>query len=284
MYYEGGLEQKFLLLEKIHREDGSNVDQRSRRPALSRQSQHVPISAPDSFDEEYDDIWPSQMPSSVRRYSNDARMESGYVHGDVQDNYHFVTTNRGNKSSVPPRRSATQAMPAVAPANRRPLRDTEDIPLSLQRQGSERYRFHWLVYLGLALFVMMIGWFLLTGLVNWWQSVQDDWHYGRPRTFQTDYVVGHNDSSTTPSHFIALNLNRHVQVVEFPGNDPSKAKVYVGPLLTGPGQDLAPVTLAFKDVNGDGKVDMIVNVQDSHFVFINDGEQFRPPRPGEKIQ
>ncbi|WP_161977207.1 hypothetical protein [Dictyobacter kobayashii] len=44
------------------------------------------------------------------------------------------------------------------------------------------------------------------------------------------------------------------------------------------------MTLTFKDVNGDGKLDMIVNVQDSHFVFLNDAGQFRSPRPGEHIQ
>src|SRR2546425_1583080 len=43
------------------------------------------------------------------------------------------------------------------------------------------------------------------------------WHYGRPRTFQTDAVVGHNDSAASPSHFIAINLNRHVEVIECPG-------------------------------------------------------------------
>ena len=74
-----------------------------------------------------------------------------------------------------------------------------------------------------------------------------------------------------------------MQVIEFPGGDPTKAKVYVGPILVGPGQDLSPVTLTFKDVNGDGKPDMIVNVQGSHFVFINDNGQFRVPHQGENI-
>jgi hypothetical protein len=58
----------------------------------------------------------------------------------------------------------------------------------------------------------------------------------------------------------------------------------MGPTLVGSGQDLAVVTLSFKDVNGDGKLDMIVNIQDSHFVFINDNGQFRAARPGENLQ
>jgi hypothetical protein len=121
-------------------------------------------------------------------------------------------------------------------------------------------------------------------LFNWWQVWQDDLHYGRPRTFQIDAVVGHNDSDAHPSHFVAINLDRHVQIIEFPGGDSSKAKIYIGPVLVGDGQDLAVVTLSFKDVNGDGKPDMIVSVQSSRFVFINDNGAFRPGRPGENVQ
>jgi hypothetical protein len=136
----------------------------------------------------------------------------------------------------------------------------------------------------MAMFTMLVGWVVLTMLSSWWQVTQDDLHYGRPRTYQTDIAVGHNDSAANPSHFIALNIKSHIEIIEFPGGDTSKARIYVGPTLIGTGQDLAAVTLTFKDVNGDGKLDMIVNVQDSHFVFINDNGQFRPARPGENVQ
>ncbi len=129
---------------------------------------------------------------------------------------------------------------------------------------------------------MLALWVLGNLAVNWWNVTQDDWHYGRPRTFQIDMRVGHNDD-VTPSHFIAMNLNRHIIIIEFPGGDPTKAKDYLGPTLFGGGQDLTPVTLSFKDVNGDGKLDMIVHIQDQTFVFLNDGTQFRPLRPGEHI-
>jgi hypothetical protein len=132
--------------------------------------------------------------------------------------------------------------------------------------------------------VMLIGWIALSSFASWWQVTQDDWHYGRPRTFQTDYVVGHNDSLVNPSHFVALNLNRHVDIIEMPGGDAAKAKIYIGPVLIGQGQDLAVVKLSFKDVNGDGKPDMIVSIQDSRFVFINENGGFRPARPGENVQ
>lgn len=130
--------------------------------------------------------------------------------------------------------------------------------------------------------VMMFGWLAFTTLSNWWQTTQDDWHYGRPRTFQIDAVVGHHDSQSNPSHFIALNLDRHVIVIELPGGDPSKAVIYSGPVLVGQGQDLTPVTLTFKDVNGDGKTDMLVHILDQTIVYLNDGTRFSPVKPGEQ--
>jgi hypothetical protein len=179
-------------------------------------------------------------------------------------------------------------MPIVS-GNRRRDEETETSEIAIRRTDelmthSFMPRFHWTVFLGMAMLTMLVGWVLLTMLANWWQVTQDDWHYGRPRTFQTDMAVGHSDSAINPSHFMALNLNRHIQIIEFPGGDSSKAKIYMGPTLVGPGQDLAVVTLSFKDVNGDGKLDMIVNMQDSHFVFINDNGQFRTARPDENIQ
>src|SRR5437588_7078642 len=77
-----------------------------------------------------------------------------------------------------------------------------------------RTRFHPLVFVGIGLFVMIAGWLLFGTVSSWWSITQDDWHYGRPRTFQTDAVVGHGDSQSNPSHFIAVNLNGQIVVVE----------------------------------------------------------------------
>lgn len=255
-------------------------------------------------EEEYDDVWPARMPASARRYQGlaDVRTEVGRVPADVQSlsSQHVVKTS--SKSTIPPRRTATQAeIPVVQTMQRRqPVRpvqhtqsvqpvqvDDDEIAVRHSDQlvlGRSKPRFHWMVFVGMAMFTMVLGWVLLTMFANWWQVTQDDWHYGRPRTYQVDAVVGHNDSATNPSHFVALNLRSHIEIIEFPGGDPSKAKVYVGPTLIGPGQDLTVVTLTFKDVNHDGKVDMIVNIQGSHFVFINENGQFRPARPGDNVQ
>lgn len=140
-----------------------------------------------------------------------------------------------------------------------------------------------LVAILLGMLVMALLVMGLTSFVSWWRVHQDDVQYGRPRTFQMDAVVGHQDSAANPTHFIFLNLNRHVEIIELPGGDAAHAHIYQGPVLFGDGQDLTPVTGEIRDVNGDGKPDVIVHIQDQQFVLINDGTQFRPQQPGDNV-
>jgi len=143
-------------------------------------------------------------------------------------------------------------------------------------------RMHWLFYAGFAVALVAGTQMVCTLVAGWWTTYQNDLHYGRPRTYQTDARVGHDDMDT-PSHFIALNLHGHIEVIECPGGDCTKAVVYVGPVLFGDGQDLAPVTLEFRDVNHDRQPDMIVHVQDQIWVFINDNGKFRPATPDDHV-
>jgi hypothetical protein len=202
--------------------------------------------------EEYDDEWPPKMPRSAIRYT---------------------TTNR---------------TPVIRSGNRRyilheipPPQQTSPHPRLEETEPRQR-RAHWSLIFGIGMIAMFSLWVLGNMFVNWWNVTQDDIHYGRPRTFQIDQRVGHNDEGT-PSHFIAINLNRRIEVIEFPGGDAAHARVYFAMTLFGDGEDLAVVILNFKDVNGDGKPDMIVTVGDTHYVFINDSGQFRSLKPGEQI-
>ncbi|GAC1623051.1 MAG: hypothetical protein NVS4B7_14410 [Ktedonobacteraceae bacterium] len=272
------------------------MEQKRMQRVKQTTAQYVQVRPDEVFEEdEYDDVWPPRMSSSARRYQGlaDVRTEVGRVQVDVQpleSERPYCVTTTGGKSAVPPRRTAlTQTNLPVVQVNRRPITRDDEI---VERHSDQlppvdefrRPRVHWLFFVGMVMFIMVIGWVVLTLLASWWQVTLDDWHYGRPRTYQVDQVVGHNDSAANPSHFVAFNLNRHVQVIEFPGGDSSKAKIYIGPTLIGSGQDLAVVTLTFKDVNNDGKPDMIINIGDNHFVFINDNGQFRPTHPGENVQ
>ncbi|MGH2497748.1 MAG: hypothetical protein ACRDIV_23850 [Ktedonobacteraceae bacterium] len=249
----------------LHPEDGPymtaqyNVQQR-RQTDASRTSHHVDVEE-DERDDSSDKRWSTRLPSSSRRYYTTAGQQV-YQQGNTRYVIH---------DAPPPRRK-------VLPPH---SSQREEEPEPLQR-ARRRIRLHWSVYLGLGMIVMIFGWLAFTTLSNWWQTTQDDWHYSRPRTFQIDAVVGHHDSQSNPSHLIALNLDRHVIVIELPGGDPSKAVIYSGPVLVGEGQDLTPVTLTFKDVNGDGKTDMLVHILDQTIVYLNDGTRFSPVKPGEQ--
>jgi len=136
---------------------------------------------------------------------------------------------------------------------------------------------------------MLVLWELGSFTLAWGLARYDDIRYGYPRTSQTNAVVGHGkDSLLHPSHFIAINLNRQAIVVEFPAGNPSGAQSYVVPYyILGQGGDLTPITLEFRDVTGDGKLDMIIHIhlqtQDQTFVFVNDGNKFRPPTNKDNI-
>jgi len=203
--------------------------------------------------EEDDDDWSPKMPRSAIRYT---------------------TANR---------------TPVITSGNRRyVLHEGLPQPQTTSRQPKEqaarpRRRVHWSLVFGIGMIAMLSLWIVGNMLINWWNITQDDIHYGRPRTFQTDAVVGHNDSPTTPSHFIAINFNLHIQIIEFPGGNTTHARIYQGATLYGDGQNLAVVTLTFKDVNGDGKPDMIINVANTRIIYLNDNGLFRPLKPGEQV-
>ncbi len=145
-------------------------------------------------------------------------------------------------------------------------------------------RLHPLFFVGVGLFVTLFLWIGITQLVAWGATAYNTIMYGYPRTFQTDAIVGHQDSASSPSHFLALNFHGQIEVLEFPGGDTTHARVFLGPQLLGPNSDLTPATLRFIDLNGDGKPDMIIEVQGSQIVFLNDQGTFRPLKPNEQNQ
>jgi hypothetical protein len=137
-------------------------------------------------------------------------------------------------------------------------------------------KLHWSFVLGIGMLIALALWVGGSYVVNWWTNHQLDSIYGNPRIAQYDVVVGHADSPDHPSHFVAINLNSHVTIIEIPGGDSSHSRIYSGPTLFSDNGSLIPVTLEFKDVNGDGKVDMIVHIGDQQIIYLNDGTQFKP--------
>lgn len=205
--------------------------------------------------------------------NNDEVAEWQHVEGDDEDEVQekrprTATRRMPGMPSNPPKTPQLKGMTA---ARQHRLRD-------LLRQG------HPLLYLGIGMVGMLVLWTVLVFLVGWVSTTLDDIHYGRPRTFQIDAVVGHNDSAASPSHFIAINLNGHIEVIEMPGGDASHARIYIGPQLYGANANLVPVTLSFVDVKGNKKPDMIIHFQGTEVVFINDAGGFRPATTEERNQ
>lgn len=133
-----------------------------------------------------------------------------------------------------------------------------------------------------AALTLMAAYAVISTAVDWTQIRLNDVQYGRPRTMQIDAFVGHNEVEGTPSHFIAMNLNRRVTVLEMPGGDSTKASAIIGPYLFGKGEDLTPVQIAAQDVNTDDKPDLIVSVKNEQLIYLNDGASFKLMTPEER--
>ena len=196
-------------------------------------------------------------------------------------------------SPVPPRRTGGQprqpTTTQVPPINISP--PVRGIPRSQPAPAKDmlKGKVHWLLPVGIGMIAMLVLWELGSLVLAWGLARYDDLHYGIPRTYQTDAVVGHGgDSIQRPSHFIAVNLNRQAIVVEFPAGSQAGALSYVVPYyILGPGGDLTPITLEFRDVTGDSKPDMVIHMhlpsQDQTYVFVNAGTKFRAPTAKDMI-
>lgn len=250
----------------IHPEDHPHATDEQKRQSLPQTRRPVHYQYDDGTEDE--EIYDTRSPNSVRRYQQMPATQGPR------------TVVRYHRQQVPPRRSRTHEY--ASPVSQQQQSQTRTTKPKMKRTHAYR-QWHWPVYVGLtsiAMLVVLVGGSLA---VNWWHGYQDDLHYGRPRTTQYDVRVGHGDNHTL-SHFLAINLNKQIEIVEFPGGDATKAKVYIGPTLVGDGEDLTPVTLEFRDVNRDGKPDMIVQIGESRTVFINDKGVFRPLHTDERIE
>jgi hypothetical protein len=215
--------------------------------------------------------------SSVIRRANLPARNTG-IHGSAVPQRRTMQPN--SPSSSFPAQGPMQPSKRKAPRLQTP-RDTPS-------RGELKGKVHWLLPVGIGMIAMLVLWELGSIVLAWGNARLDDIRYGNPRTYQTNFVVGHGDSPQHPSHFIAINLNRQAIVIEFPAGNPSGAESYVVPYyILGPSGDQVPVTLEFRDVTGDGKPDMIIHIhlqnQDQTFVFVNDGKKFRAPTSKDNI-
>jgi hypothetical protein len=218
---------------------------------------------------------PAQQARVTREYHD--LDEEKLLDGDDGDMYSRPPRSAIRYQHTLPGQYGGQTVLPTPPQQLRRQRLTGHAPGQQQRPPT-RYRKHWSVYLvtGMAtMTALVIG---LYSLGSWWQHVQDDWTYGMPRTYQTDAVVGHNhDSSSHPSHFLAVNLKGRIEVFELPAGDPTKVHVFLGPTISGNGADQVVVTISFADIDHDGTPDLILHYGDSAEVLYNKGGTFLLP-------
>jgi len=228
--------------------------------------------------------------TSIVRYSTQQRFPSPPTTPTTPATPINTRRSTGTRDLPLPDRQPTRSLPSTARQQSRNT-TTQYAPStgSAAPKGKKRNSTaHWLLPLGVGMVAMLVLWIFGSLLVVWGQQRYEDITYGRPRTSQTDAIVGHNDSPAHKSHFIAINYNRQAIVTEWMGGDPAKSVVYVVPYyIVGDNSELTPVTVELRDVTGDHKPDLIIHIhlhsQDQTFVFVNDGAKFRPPLATDKI-
>lgn len=159
----------------------------------------------------------------------------------------------------------TRGTQVIQQGNKRIVIDDEPPP---------KRQVHWLLILGIGM-ILMLGLYLgINWVGNWWANHQLDAAYGFPRAYQTDAIVYSGDTASNPSHYIFLNLNGTVEIIELPHGDSAHARIYKGSGLFSGNAPFIPATDEFR--NGNGKVEMLVHIQNQVMLYINDGTQCKP--------
>lgn len=180
------------------------------------------------------------------------------------------------------RRPTSHSVPPIASSTRSTRTHTSS-PTSMHRAkttqtvGSHLTHYHPLLILGLGMMLMILLWMLFSTLLGWANTTLETLRYGNPPTYQTDMYVGHNEHPGQPTHFIALNLHRHIEIIEIEGGDPAHTRIYPGPQLYGSQDDLTPATLSFLTPRGKKYPDMILHIGNAQLTYTNNGQTFTSP-------
>jgi hypothetical protein len=262
-------------------EQGTPIMQGTRRPVRGQSS---------VWDEDPAQVSPppyriarASLPAQEQRrrqqqppHGGASRHYAGHSHTIHPEDQPYVTDEgRGGlvSSRVPAR--ATSAIDEgladrPAPTSARRYRGST-MTTEQQRVPVARYQrrlLHGTVYIGLTLLCMLVGFVLFSALSVWWQHTDDYLRYGMPRTFQMDAVVGHQDSAAHPSHFLALNLDGHLSVIEMQGGDLGKTVIYAGPVIYGQGADLVAETLSVAH-DQRGQPELVLHYQNNEVILYN---------------
>ena len=184
-------------------------------------------------------------------------------------------TRKGKVSLAGPSGGRSPSGPSKRPKGPSPLAQAPAYLTKPHRaRHNSSFRPHPLLLLGLGMMAMLLLWIVLSAAWNWGTITWDDLHYGRPRTYQVDAWVGHNEQTGHPSHFIVLNLNRRIEIIEIAGGDPAHTRIYPGPQLYKAQSELIPVTVRFTTSHGKKYPNMTVLFGDSQVIYLNENGTF----------
>ncbi len=152
------------------------------QPIINQAYSDDMIDSDDYENDVYDDAWPPPAPRSAIRYTTTQEAAPVIVSG----NRRYVLHSRlpqPPQQNIPQPRPPSRPQPQVQPRPQpRPQlqaqpEDEEEIP---QPRPRSRRRVHWSLVFGIGMVAMLGLWVLGNMLISWWNTTQDDWHYGRP--------------------------------------------------------------------------------------------------------
>jgi hypothetical protein len=121
-----------------------------------------------------------------------------------------------------------------------------------------------LIAVGIILLAFVLALLIITFLIPSLQQWNDDRTYGYPRTTHTRANVGHGTNALPYSDFTGENIDGYIYVFEVEETDPSQRhpQAYFITRFSGAQKDQIAVSdISFIDENGDGKVDMLVTME-----------------------
>lgn len=130
----------------------------------------------------------------------------------------------------------------------------------------QQHHGHPLLFVGLGMAVLIIGWFATTSGASWFTT-----HFIDPSTYGPMHgsvafgIFGGGDSETHPSQLIAMNSNGQVEILKLTAGDPKKAQIIVGPNL---------ITLGFANPKN---AEVALNVQGNTLTVTIYGDSFPLP-------
>lgn len=159
-------------------------------------------------------------------------------------------------------------------------------PGQLQTQIQEvkqrqRMLFHPSVLIGAVIGSMALAIFGAIVIPSAFQKWQENSIYGYPRITRAVANVGHADAAHPLSRFLGINLDGTIEVIEFPGSggDPAKypPHIYIVTHLSSLSEDVStiPVTSITFSIGQNGNPEMDVVVNDTEYIFSNDGKTFK---------